>query len=237
MLQHICCYSSSGLPVPFLWHALCLLGSQPKSSITQAQQQPWLPQHIQLQAQLQDAEQQVWRGYAAASCNVMQTRHAHTAAARQMDRPSDTTSSSSSSSRCRVSAGRSHNPMFRQPGSHTAAAATAAESVDDSKTDEDAHKDATAPTDLREPQQWYAAARAMAPRSLTAHLGPTNSGKTHAAIAALAAAPSGVYCGPLRLLACEVRRVCSAGWCGERLRCGRCTSVPHRHWNILQHAW
>jgi hypothetical protein len=29
-------------------------------------------------------------------------------------------------------------------------------------------------------------------------------GKTHAALAALMAADSGVYCGPLRLLACEV---------------------------------
>jgi hypothetical protein len=29
-------------------------------------------------------------------------------------------------------------------------------------------------------------------------------GKTHTALTALMAAPSGVYCGPLRLLACEV---------------------------------
>eukprot|EP00775_Hariotina_reticulata_P009430 gene9430-9595_t len=41
-------------------------------------------------------------------------------------------------------------------------------------------------------------------RHITAHLGPTNSGKTHAALLALCAAPSGVYCSPLRLLACEV---------------------------------
>jgi ATP-dependent RNA helicase SUPV3L1/SUV3 len=37
------------------------------------------------------------------------------------------------------------------------------------------------------------------------YLGPTNSGKTHAAIAALIAAGSGVYLAPLRLLAMEVR--------------------------------
>lgn len=46
------------------------------------------------------------------------------------------------------------------------------------------------------------------------------SGKTHAALEALAAAPSGLYCGPLRLLACEVggvdryvtaRCLCGAG--------------------------
>ena len=36
------------------------------------------------------------------------------------------------------------------------------------------------------------------------HCGPTNSGKTHFALRALAAAESGVYCGPLRLLAWEV---------------------------------
>lgn len=38
-------------------------------------------------------------------------------------------------------------------------------------------------------------------KSVHAH---TPAGKTHAALEALAAAPSGVYCGPLRLLACEV---------------------------------
>eukprot|EP00983_Pelagomonas_calceolata_P131188 1161751-Pelagomonas_calceolata.AAC.3 len=34
--------------------------------------------------------------------------------------------------------------------------------------------------------------------------GPTNSGKTYSAMQALSAAQSGVYCGPLRLLAVEV---------------------------------
>ncbi|GIZ50155.1 helicase-related protein [Noviherbaspirillum aridicola] len=37
------------------------------------------------------------------------------------------------------------------------------------------------------------------------HLGPTNSGKTHAALEALKQARSGVYLAPLRLLAMEVR--------------------------------
>jgi ATP-dependent RNA helicase SUPV3L1/SUV3 len=41
------------------------------------------------------------------------------------------------------------------------------------------------------------------PRKFIALLGPTNSGKTHRAIEALAAAPSGVYLAPLRLLALE----------------------------------
>lgn len=34
-------------------------------------------------------------------------------------------------------------------------------------------------------------------------MGPTNSGKTHAALQALKAADTGIYCGPLRLLAWE----------------------------------
>lgn len=49
----------------------------------------------------------------------------------------------------------------------------------------------------------FPAARALG-RRLVYHHGPTNSGKTHAALAALRAAPSGLYCGPLRLLAQEV---------------------------------
>jgi hypothetical protein len=43
-----------------------------------------------------------------------------------------------------------------------------------------------------------------AKRRLIAHVGPTNSGKTHEALRALAAARSGIYLAPLRLLACEV---------------------------------
>ena len=41
-------------------------------------------------------------------------------------------------------------------------------------------------------------------RSVIYHAGPTNSGKTYNALAALKEAWSGVYCGPLRLLALEV---------------------------------
>jgi len=41
-------------------------------------------------------------------------------------------------------------------------------------------------------------------RTVIMHVGPTNSGKTHHALRALAAAPSGVYAGPLRLLAHEI---------------------------------
>ncbi|KII89428.1 hypothetical protein PLICRDRAFT_110007 [Plicaturopsis crispa FD-325 SS-3] len=41
-------------------------------------------------------------------------------------------------------------------------------------------------------------------RKIIMHVGPTNSGKTHMALRALAAAESGVYAGPLRLLAHEI---------------------------------
>jgi hypothetical protein len=58
-------------------------------------------------------------------------------------------------------------------------------------------------TDLTCPASWYPAARMMR-RRIVAHMGPTNSGKTHTALAELKAADTGVYCGPLRLLAWEV---------------------------------
>jgi ATP-dependent RNA helicase SUPV3L1/SUV3 len=51
---------------------------------------------------------------------------------------------------------------------------------------------------------FYPKARAMK-RKLTLVVGPTNSGKTHRALERLKAAQSGVYLGPLRLLALEVR--------------------------------
>ncbi len=57
--------------------------------------------------------------------------------------------------------------------------------------------------DMRQPHSWYKAARKMK-RTVIYHAGPTNSGKTHAALEALSKAQSGVYCGPLRLLAVEV---------------------------------
>jgi ATP-dependent RNA helicase SUPV3L1/SUV3 len=61
--------------------------------------------------------------------------------------------------------------------------------------------------DLRSPHLWYPRARRLR-RTVHLHVGPTNSGKSHAAIEALkgaaAAGHAGVYCGPLRLLAWEV---------------------------------
>lgn len=58
-------------------------------------------------------------------------------------------------------------------------------------------------SDLRRPETWYPFARSMK-RRIIFHAGPTNSGKTYNALTALKSAWSGVYCGPLRLLALEV---------------------------------
>src|ERR1044072_7971712 len=48
--------------------------------------------------------------------------------------------------------------------------------------------------------------RRRQPETVVAHLGPTNSGKTHDAIAFLAEQGRGVYAGPLRMLAQEAHR-------------------------------
>jgi len=48
--------------------------------------------------------------------------------------------------------------------------------------------------------------RRTQPERVVAHLGPTNSGKTHAALEELAEKRSGVYAGPLRMLAQEAHR-------------------------------
>src|SRR5262249_59686912 len=52
--------------------------------------------------------------------------------------------------------------------------------------------------------------RTAAPTRVVAHLGPTNSGKTYAALEELVAAGRGVYAGPLRMLAQEAHRRLSA---------------------------
>ncbi|XP_046885189.1 ATP-dependent RNA helicase SUPV3L1, mitochondrial [Hypomesus transpacificus] len=58
-------------------------------------------------------------------------------------------------------------------------------------------------SDLRVPANWYPEARAIQ-RKIIFHAGPTNSGKTYHAIQRYLAAKSGVYCGPLKLLAHEI---------------------------------
>lgn len=57
--------------------------------------------------------------------------------------------------------------------------------------------------DLRFPFEWYPGTRTMQ-RTIHLHVGPTNSGKTYHALKRLEQAGSGVYAGPLRLLAHEV---------------------------------
>ncbi|XP_075072572.1 ATP-dependent RNA helicase SUPV3L1, mitochondrial [Mixophyes fleayi] len=58
-------------------------------------------------------------------------------------------------------------------------------------------------SDLRLPPNWYPEARAIQ-RKIVFHSGPTNSGKTYHAIQRYLAAKSGIYCGPLKLLAHEI---------------------------------
>ncbi|KAF2275555.1 P-loop containing nucleoside triphosphate hydrolase protein [Westerdykella ornata] len=57
--------------------------------------------------------------------------------------------------------------------------------------------------DLRFPSEWYPATRAIK-RKIHLHVGPTNSGKTYHALKRLEQAKTGIYLGPLRLLAHEV---------------------------------
>ncbi|KZT74074.1 P-loop containing nucleoside triphosphate hydrolase protein [Daedalea quercina L-15889] len=58
--------------------------------------------------------------------------------------------------------------------------------------------------DLSKPEAMFPITRIAPPRKIIMHVGPTNSGKTHHALRALAAARTGVYAGPLRLLAHEI---------------------------------
>lgn len=79
---------------------------------------------------------------------------------------------------------------------------------------------------VRSPHLWYPAARAMKPRTITCHVGPTNSGKTYAALQALKTAKTGIYCGPLRLLAWEVTEILRAseyGDSGDSIACNLIT--------------
>ncbi|XP_076434854.1 ATP-dependent RNA helicase SUPV3L1, mitochondrial-like [Babylonia areolata] len=58
-------------------------------------------------------------------------------------------------------------------------------------------------SDLRLPANWYPEARGIQ-RKIIFHAGPTNSGKTHHALERFLTVKTGVYCGPLKLLASEV---------------------------------
>lgn len=58
--------------------------------------------------------------------------------------------------------------------------------------------------DLSDQISLFPSARSWPARKIIMHVGPTNSGKTHNALRALAAAKTGIYGGPLRLLAHEI---------------------------------
>ena len=58
-------------------------------------------------------------------------------------------------------------------------------------------------SDLTNPPNWYPDARGIN-RKIIFHSGPTNSGKTYHALERFLSAKSGIYCGPLKLLAVEV---------------------------------
>ena len=58
-------------------------------------------------------------------------------------------------------------------------------------------------SDLTEPSNWYLEARDIK-RKIIYHCGPTNSGKTYTALESFQNSESGIYCGPLKLLASEV---------------------------------
>ncbi|CAG2100687.1 unnamed protein product [Medioppia subpectinata] len=64
-------------------------------------------------------------------------------------------------------------------------------------------------SDLRLPPNWYSEARSMT-RKVIFHCGPTNSGKTYHALQRFMTCKSGVYCGPLKLLAVEVHQKTNA---------------------------
>ncbi|CRL07148.1 CLUMA_CG020141, isoform A [Clunio marinus] len=58
-------------------------------------------------------------------------------------------------------------------------------------------------SDLRQPANWYPSARVIK-RKIIFHSGPTNSGKTYHALGRFLNSKSGIYCGPLKLLAQEI---------------------------------
>ena len=65
------------------------------------------------------------------------------------------------------------------------------------------HDDLKKHSDLTDPVKWFPKARSMT-RRIIYHQGPTNSGKTYNALQALQKAKTGIYCGPLKLLATEI---------------------------------
>ncbi|GAA5828219.1 hypothetical protein JCM11251_002641 [Rhodosporidiobolus azoricus] len=70
-------------------------------------------------------------------------------------------------------------------------------------------------------------------RTITLHVGPTNSGKTHSALVALAKARTGAYAGPLRLLAHEVFSRFNEGKIAPEVGVRTCNLVTGEEQRIL----
>eukprot|EP00166_Cyanidium_caldarium_P002038 ctg_208.g128 len=81
--------------------------------------------------------------------------------------------------------------------------------------------------DMSAPASWFPLARARR-RRVIFHAGKTNSGKTYQALQRLMAAESGVYCGPLRLLAWEVYDRLNRGGVPCALLTGQERELPPR---------
>lgn len=85
------------------------------------------------------------------------------------------------------------------------------------------------------PHTWFPAARSMR-RRIICHLGPTNSGKTYHALQALKAAGSGVYCGPLRLLAWEIAERLNGAAQGTEDGCIPCNLITGQELQLVPNA-
>ncbi|XP_055333988.1 ATP-dependent RNA helicase SUPV3L1, mitochondrial-like [Paramacrobiotus metropolitanus] len=79
-------------------------------------------------------------------------------------------------------------------------------------------------SDLRSPANWYPEARLLR-RKVIFHAGPTNSGKTYEAMEHFLRAKSGIYCGPLKLLASEVFHKTN----GRGVKCDLITGEERRY--------
>ena len=84
---------------------------------------------------------------------------------------------------------------------------------------------------MNEPHTWFRA-RELTPRKVVCHIGPTNSGKTYTAIKSLEEAKSGIYCGPLRLLAWEIYEKLRQGSRVCALLTGQEAVLPQGHTHV-----
>lgn len=93
------------------------------------------------------------------------------------------------------------------------------------------YKSLDATTDLTKPYEWYLYAR-LDRRKIIFHGGPTNSGKTFAALERLKQARRGMYLAPLRLLAAEVYEKLTA----EGVYCNLYTGQEKREIPFASHG-